>query len=299
MSRPPRESSRRNRPGPLAALLLGVAWSATAGEARADEPSTDELAAVTAPVHLRHRWAVDLPVTIGLSALAITSVALHDELAPASCRVCDGTAAGASNGLDEAVREALVREDTTPARNVSHVLAFGAAPVFALGFGALAAYADRRKDELLVDVLLVAEATAAAVVVDQGVGLALARERPRFHAAARADVDAVGTVPAEGLGSLPSTHTTMAFALAASSGTVASMRGYRLAPLVWSAGMALGAATAYARIASDDAWLTDTLAGAGIGTAVGVLVPLVLHAPVRGSPISVRAGRTVDVVVAF
>ncbi len=303
MSRPPRESSRRNRPGPLAALLLGAAWLVSTADARAEEPtresSPDELGPVTAPVRLRHRWAVDLPVTLGLSALAVTSVVFHDDLVPSSCRACDGKAGGASNGLDEGARNALVRDDTTPARNVSHILAFGAAPVLALGLGSLAAFADRRKDELLVDVLLVAEATAAAVVLDQGLGLAFARERPRWHASARADVDAVGSAPAEGLGSLPSTHTTMAFALAASSGTVASMRGYRLAPLVWGAGMGLGAATAYARIASDDAWLTDTLAGAGLGTAVGVLVPMLLHAPETRSRVSVRAGRTVDVVVAF
>jgi membrane-associated phospholipid phosphatase len=91
----------------------------------------------------------------------------------------------------------------------------------------------------------------------------------------------------------------MAFALAASSGTVASMRGYRLSPLVWGSGMALAAATAYARIASDDAWLTDTLAGAGLGTAVGVLVPLLLHAPETRSRVSVRAGRTLDVTISF
>ena len=54
--------------------------------------------------------------------------------------------------------------------------------------------------------------------------------------------------------------------VATAAGVVASMRGYRLAPLVWLVGMAIGAATAYTRIASDHHYFTDTLAGAAIGT---------------------------------
>ena len=46
-------------------------------------------------------------------------------------------------------------------------------------------------------------------------------------------------------------------------------------------------------------WLTDTLAGAGLGTAVGILVPLLFHAPETRSRVSVRAGRTLDVSITF
>lgn len=301
MSRPPREPSRRNRPrGPafgwfasaaaiLASLVTrtsahaeelgassggGTAASTTSAPAPEDAP-------LSTPVRLRSRLAVDMPVTLGLTALAVTGAALHEDLATVPCRVCDGKAAGASNALDEGARDALRRPDGTPARTTSHVLAFGAAPVFAVGLTTLAAMTDRRKDELAVDVLVIAEATAAATVADLGLGLVLSRERPRAQAAARADADAPGASGPEGMGSLPATHVTFAFALAASSGTVATMRGYRLAPVVWASGMAVGLATAYARIASDDAWLTDTLAGAGLGTAVGVLVPVLFHAPAR------------------
>ncbi len=57
------------------------------------------------------------------------------------------------------------------------------------------------------------------------------------------------------------------------------MSGYRLAPLVWVSGLVLGAATAYARMAADRHYFTDTLAGAGLGVAVGAGLPLLAHRP--------------------
>jgi membrane-associated phospholipid phosphatase len=72
-------------------------------------------------------------------------------------------------------------------------------------------------------------------------------------------------------------HTTWAFALAASSGTVASMRGYELAPVVWAVGLPLAAATGYLRIAADRHYLSDVLVGAAVGTAVGIGFPRLMH----------------------
>ena len=43
--------------------------------------------------------------------------------------------------------------------------------------------------------------------------------------------------------------------------------------------MAIGAATAYTRIAADEHYFTDTLAGAAIGTVVGGGIPLLFHRP--------------------
>ena len=61
--------------------------------------------------------------------------------------------------------------------------------------------------------------------------------------------------------------------------TVASMRGYRLAPLVWTAGILFGVGTGYTRIAADRHYFTDVIAGAGIGTVIGAGIPLLFHSP--------------------
>ena len=74
-------------------------------------------------------------------------------------------------------------------------------------------------------------------------------------------------------------HTTFAFALASSTATVATMRQYRLAPLVWGAGMLLASTTGYLRIASDKHYGTDVVTGALMGTAMGVGIPYLAHRP--------------------
>jgi membrane-associated phospholipid phosphatase len=67
------------------------------------------------------------------------------------------------------------------------------------------------------------------------------------------------------------------------------MRGYRLAPLVWAAGMMIGVATAYTRMAADRHYFTDVLGGAAIGTVVGGAMPLLFHRPVTSSDETQRA----------
>ena len=76
-------------------------------------------------------------------------------------------------------------------------------------------------------------------------------------------------------------HATLAFAMAVSGGTVASMRGYRLAPWIWGAGLSLAAATAYLRIAADRHYASDVTVGAVIGSLTGFAVPYLFHNPKR------------------
>ena len=71
-------------------------------------------------------------------------------------------------------------------------------------------------------------------------------------------------------------HTTLAFALATSMGTVASMRRYRLAPLVWALGIPLATLTGLLRMSADRHYLTDVLTGAVLGGGMGFLGPF-LH----------------------
>lgn len=104
------------------------------------------------------------------------------------------------------------------------------------------------------------------------------RERPFVHVLP-ADEKSRTAHPSDNNLSFFSGHTTLAFAVATSSGTIASMRGYRLAPAVWAAGMSLAALSGYLRIAGDRHYLTDVLAAAAVGSAFGVGVPLLFHAP--------------------
>src|SRR5262249_18375089 len=72
-------------------------------------------------------------------------------------------------------------------------------------------------------------------------------------------------------------HTSLAFSLAVGSGTIASMRGYPLAPVVWATGLPVALLTGYLRIGADRHYLTDVLAGALLGSAVGFVGPFVFH----------------------
>jgi hypothetical protein len=74
-------------------------------------------------------------------------------------------------------------------------------------------------------------------------------------------------------------HTTEAVSLAVAAGTVASLRGYRLAPLVWGTSLPVALVTGYLRIAADRHYFTDVLVGAVAGAAVGFLVPYLFHRP--------------------
>jgi membrane-associated phospholipid phosphatase len=183
------------------------------------------------------------------------------------------------NAVDDAFRTGFRRPDGRPASVTSGVLAFGLAPAAAGGLTALAAAVDRRGDEIATDLVLVAEGTLAGSLVAAIAAPIALRERPDVHAIADADAKADALTDASALRSFPSGHVTLAFGLAGASGTVASMRGYRLAPLVWAAGLMLGLATAYARIAADASYFSDTLGGAAIGLGFGAGVPLLLHGP--------------------
>jgi membrane-associated phospholipid phosphatase len=68
---------------------------------------------------------------------------------------------------------------------------------------------------------------------------------------------------------------------------VASRRRRRVAPAVWATGLTLAAASAYLRIASDQHYLTDVLAGVGSGVAIGLAVPWFHRARSRDSAVVV------------
>src|SRR5207248_8619407 len=91
------------------------------------------------------------------------------------------------------------------------------------------------------DLAPVVEAAAATSLLALGTKLTVARRRPDGN-----DNE-----------SFFSEQTSGAFALAVSSGMIASRRHYKLAPAIWTSGIALATATAYFRVASDRHWATD------------------------------------------
>jgi membrane-associated phospholipid phosphatase len=217
------------------------------------------------------RWdpAVDGTVTAGGAAIWIASELLKSTLAPRSCRWCE------VDCLDARVRDELVWRSPGAADAASNVT-FVLMPLLAIGWNALAAAHDGVPGNIGEDTLLVLEAGAVAGDLTQLTKLLVGRERPFVHTLAPED-KARTSHPADNNLSFFSGHASETFALASASGTIATMRGYRWAPVVWSVGGVVAAVTAYLRIAADKHWLTDVVVGAVVGAGVGFALPYVFH----------------------
>jgi membrane-associated phospholipid phosphatase len=163
------------------------------------------------------------------------------------------------------------------------------ATALVLGAGAeawLVAHAHGDPRSGLVDVLVIAQ--AAAVALDAGLLLqhAVGRQRPFVHYANYPD-------PARAPGtddnlSFPAGQVTLAFSVATAAGTVAYLRGSRLAPWVLGIGLGLATVVGYLRVAGDMNYVTDALAGAALGATTGWALPWLLHRPEAAPPSAVR-----------
>jgi membrane-associated phospholipid phosphatase len=250
--------------GGLAALLMG-----TAARAQTAEP---------AGLHVDAR--VDVPVTVGAAGVWLGLELLEGALAPASCRWCDRHADGsdALDAPDAALHSALRWSDPGDAAFASNLTGYVLAPIASLGMATVAAAADDRSHEAPANALVLLEAIVITGGLDQAVKLLAARQRPFAHFRDPAPATAGPRRPDENL-SFYSGHTGLAFSLAVASGTIASMRGYSLAPLVWATSLPVALVTGYLRIAADRHYFTDVLAGAVLGSAIGFVVPFVFHRP--------------------
>jgi membrane-associated phospholipid phosphatase len=243
---------------------------------------------VTPPVELRYDLWLDGTATILMGAGLVTWTFVKTDVASRECAICDGSTAGEVNAIDDWFRTALKRPDTTPPATISHVLSYGVAPLAGLGLTFVAAGADRRMKEAPVNALLVMEASLAAVLVKEAFSLGFRRERPYVHAL-DGDAKQAELESGDPLESFPSGHVASAMAIFSAAGTIASMRGYRLAPMIWITGAMLGVTISYLRMAADQHYFTDNLAGAGIGLGVGAAVPLLFHRPVdKPRPVALR-----------
>lgn len=285
LERPQRETpkvkQRRGLALVLASLASTMAWAPPAAAAAPAPTLTSRDRDPEATLH------VDIPLTLAItlagSATWVGFELLTPWLAPSSCRWCDRHDDGteALNGFDESVRSGLAWSDTQTADTLSTVFSYVLAPAAGFGVGALVTWHDDRLAELPADTLVVAEAAVIAMNLSQLSKLIFARERPDVHA--RSPAERAAQRDHGDNVSFFSGHTTTAFALATSAGTVASMRGHRLAPLMWAAGLTLASAGGYLRIAADRHYATDVLTAALVGSAVGVAVPLFVHRPIVGN----------------
>ncbi len=287
------------------AMALGAAFHA--GQAAADEPTPS---AAGPDVELRHDLWIDVPVTFGLGLGLLGYSFVRDDVVATSCHWCENPRPDGVNAVDTFFRDALVRGDTNPARLTSHVVSYGVAPVTAAVLLSVAAADNGTLKHAPVDLLLTAEASLTAMSVLEVVKATVSRERPNVHA--ELDEQKREQLIADGgaFASFASGHTLSVFAITASAGTIASMRGYRIAPLIWIAGSMLGVTAAYLRIAADQHYFTDTLGGAALGVGIGAGVPWLFHRPrsaprwIDGATLSTQpapsgSGRVVSLSVAF
>jgi membrane-associated phospholipid phosphatase len=244
---------------------------------------------------LRYDTGLDVGVTAGAGALWIGSELLKAQLAPSTCRWCDPP------GIDEGVRDALkwsTGSGTSTADTISNVLGFGLVPLSVVGLNALAASHDDAIKGAPVDALVVVEATVVAMGLNQLTKFIVGRERPFVHALAPDQKQTLPSQPSDNNVSFFSGHTTETFSLAVAAGTVAQMRGYRFAPLVWAVGGVLAFTTAYMRIAADKHYFTDVTVGMIVGSAIGFAVPYFFHSPAASDTGAAASPLTVGPLIA-
>jgi len=237
------------------------------------------LVMMASPAELTWEPRVDVPVDMGLLAIWLsTETFLKPSLAPAACRWC------APNAFDTAVRT-VFNPSLTPsasglagpdaASSVGQVVT----PVVMLGLDLWLSWRDGALGDFPADLTIVAEATLGALCFNQALKFVAGRARPYTVGAPAGLVDT--STSDENL-SFASGHTTFAFAAVSAAGTVATLRGYRLAWLTWVIGYPLAFTTALLRVAADKHWASDTLVGMAIGGAFGVGIPLLFHGRAAG-----------------
>lgn len=220
------------------------------------------------PIPLQYNLALDASIT-GAMGISIALLAIYQpELLPESCRWCTPP------GIDVGVRNALVWNDNARTADTLSTVALAVIPASAVTYLLLSANSRGDVNAGLVDSLLVTEATAAALLVNQVVKLLVGRKRP--HVFFQNDL---GYSKSEDNLSFYGGHTSFAFSVTAATVTVAAMRGYAGVGIVAGVGFTLSAAIGYLRIAADQHFLTDILVGAAVGGLVGWAIPRIFHSP--------------------
>jgi membrane-associated phospholipid phosphatase len=259
-----------------AAALLAVAVAAWPGVVRAGDTSGDTAGdtAQAPPARLGVDLRLAGVTTGGLLLLDGASVLLQRQLVAPSCRWCS------PGRLDRWARRELRWADVKGAGTGSDLLvvAVPAGATLALGLWAFRDGVERR--EVAEDLLTMAEAVSAALLLTQVAKYGASRLRPDAWAAG-------GPSTLDGRMSFWSGHTAFAFSAAAAATQVARLRGRPRWRWLALASFAGAAATGWLRIAADRHWLSDVVTGAVVGTVAGLGVPLLVLQPEgSGRPVS-------------
>ncbi|NVB77916.1 MAG: phosphatase PAP2 family protein [Kofleriaceae bacterium] len=212
-------------------------------------------------IKLSKRRMQHLGLTIGAGALLVaSSTVMKPLLSPTQCRWCS------TNSFDDSIRSSLVWKNTDRANMFSDVAAHALVPAASVGLVALGSITSGGFGNLFDDMLPIGETIALSQLAVQGFKFGFGRERPYMHYTGESK-------SSDDMMSFVSGHAALAFGLVTSAGTVASMRGYKVAPYIWGIGLPLAATTAYLRIAADKHYTTDVIAGSLIGATAGLLIP--------------------------
>lgn len=208
---------------------------------------------------------------VELAAAAIIAVVPFVVDEPATqCGWCS------TNGFDRSVRRALVWDDRASAGTLSHVLSLGLVPAISWTGLLVPALTSGHGDYAVQDSLTLLSTFGLVTGVVEVIKRSSDRQRPGFHFGLQADTEAE-SYPTQQFLSFCSGDTAWAFGLAAGGATLAFLRGYESAPYIAVAGVTVAFMAGLLRIAADMHWATDVLTGAGVGTAVGILMPTLLH----------------------
>ena len=250
--------------------FLALFVTATCVFASAPAWADDQELSRTTPAFLGTQFGITAALTFGSLFLP----------KPGTCSWC------AVNGFDTSVRSAFVLQDPKVARTTSDITVGAVIPVGTLAFALIPALTGDHKGQALENAAIVANATMTAVVLNQATKVLFARQRPGCALSSTSGI--TGT---ECNVSFYSGHTSAGFAMAASVTTVLALRGSRLAPWAGAGLGTLALAGGTLRIMGDAHWASDVLVGLAIGTAAGVLMPLLLHP--RAGASSTTSGLTI------
>jgi len=203
-------------------------------------------------------------IAIGGAAYLTIQYGLEPSLKPDTCTWCEPP------GFDASIRNSLVWSDPKRADLLSNLTGYVGAPIFAIGSLILASGSHDAR-HWVDDAIPVLEAAVGVSLLHHLAKFSLPRERPAHH------FGALEVEDKEPNFAFWSGHTSLAFALAVSAGTVAHLRHYRAEPYIWAGGLALAASTGYLRIAADAHYFSDVTIGAIMGSLTGYAVPHLLH----------------------